>query len=62
MYGTVWLDSTAAKGMTRKNNDFGRGNDPLVFGRTSKDGKVSRVFGTFHSLPIELQESLVVAA
>lgn len=62
MYGPVWLDSTAAEGMTRTNNDFRRGNEALVFGRTSKDGKVSCVFGTFHALPIELQESLVVAA
>ncbi len=30
MYGPVWLDSTAAEGMTRKNNDFRRGNEPLV--------------------------------
>jgi hypothetical protein len=62
MYGTVWLDSAAAEGMTRTNNDFGRGHEALVTGHTSKDGKVSRVFGTFHSLPIKLQESLVVAA
>jgi histone acetyltransferase (RNA polymerase elongator complex component) len=62
MYGTVRLDSAAAEGMTRTNNDFGRGHEALVTGHTSKDGKVSRVFGTFHSLPIELQESLIVAA
>ena len=62
MYGTVQLDSAAAEGMTRMNNDFGRGHEALVTGRTSNIGKVSHVFGTFHSLPIELQESLVVAA
>ena len=62
MYGTVWLDSAAAEGMTRMNNDFGRGHEALVTGRTSQDGKVSCVFGTFHSLPIELQESVLVAA
>ena len=56
MYGTVWLDSAAAEGMTRANNDFGRGREALVTGHTNKDGIVSRVFGTFHSLSIELQE------
>ena len=38
MYGTVWLDSAAAEGMTRTNNDFGRGHEALVTGRTNKDG------------------------
>ena len=57
MYGTVWLDSAAAEGMTRTNNYFGSGHEALGTGRTSKDGKVFHVSETFHSLPIELQES-----
>ena len=52
IYGTVWLDSVAAEGITRTNNEFGRGHEAFVTGHTSKDGKVPCVFETFHSLPI----------
>jgi hypothetical protein len=34
----------------------------MVTARAGRGGKLKRVFGTFHSLPAELQETIVVAA
>ncbi len=34
----------------------------MVVPRAGRGGKLERVFGTFHSLPAELQETIIVAA
>ena len=34
----------------------------MVTARAGRGGKLERVFGTFHSLPAELQETIIVAA
>jgi hypothetical protein len=34
----------------------------MVTARAGRDGKLERVFGTFHSLLAELQEAIIVAA
>ena len=58
---SAWLDGAAAEGRTRTNNDFARGYEALDTGCTSKDESIS-CLGTFHLLPIKLQELLVVEA
>ena len=56
------MDSAAGEGQTRANNDFGRGHSALVSGRSSKNGKLNRIYGCFHALPVELQQSIIEAA
>ena len=60
--GTIWIDSAAGEGQTCANNDFGRGHEAMVTARAGRGGKLERVFGTFHSLPAELQETIIIAA
>jgi hypothetical protein len=60
--GTIWLDSAAGEGQTRPNNDFGWGHNAFVSGRSSKNGRFERTFGCFHSLSIELQQSIIETA
>jgi hypothetical protein len=60
--GTIRLDSAAGEGQTRANNDFGRGHEALGTGRVGHSGKMERVYGAFHSLPKELQESIIAVA
>ena len=60
--GTIRLDSAAGEGQTRANNDFGRGHNAFVSGRSSKNGRLERTYGCFHSLPIELQQSIIETA
>ena len=60
--GTIRIDSAAGEGQTGANNDFGQGHEAMVTARAGRGGKLERVFGTFHSLPAELQESVIVAA
>ena len=61
MYDAVLFDGAAAKGMPRTNNNYARGHEALATGCTSKDESIS-FLGTFHLLPIKLQELLVVEA
>lgn len=57
--GTIRLDSVTAEGQTRMNNDFGRGHEALVTGKSAKSGELKQSLGTFHVLPVELQTSLI---
>jgi hypothetical protein len=62
IYGTICLESAAAEGQTRSNNDFGRCYEKFVnpFGKNMSDTK-SKPLGAMITLPIELQTSLMVA-
>ena len=60
--GTICIDSAAGEGQTCANNDFGQGNEAMITSRAGRGGKLECVFGTFHSLPAELQETIIVAA
>ena len=59
-YGTLRLDSAAAAGQTRTNDDFGRCHD-LLINILKKDGMNAKR-GTLFDLPNELIQSLVYAA
>jgi hypothetical protein len=59
--GTIRIDSAAGEGQTLANNDFG-GHEAMINGRAGSGGKLERVFGTFHSLSADLQESIIVTA
>ena len=59
-YGTLRLDSAAAAGQTRTNDDFGRCHN-LYINIMKKDGMNARP-GTLHALPKELVLSLFYAA
>jgi hypothetical protein len=62
LYGTVRLDSAAAEGQTRSNNDFGRCYDTFVNPcRKNKSDTKTKPIGAMISLPIELQISLMAA-
>ena len=56
------MDSAAGEVQTRANNDFGRGHNAFVSGRSSKNGRLERTYGCFHSLPVELQQSIIETA
>jgi len=58
---TIRLDHAAAVGQSRANNDFGRGHEALVTGRSAVGGKREREYGAFHTMPIELQQSIIQA-
>ena len=61
--GTIHIYGAAGEGQTHANNDFGRGHhEAMVTTRAGIGGKLELVFGTFHSLPAELQETIVGAA
>ena len=59
--GRIGLDLASGIGQTRYNNDFGHAQEEYVAGRRSKAPSVMSV-GLFHGLPVELQDSLVVAS
>jgi hypothetical protein len=59
MYGTIRLDSAAAEGQTRANNDFGRDYDALVH-RKAKDPPVERDLGFFLRLHPKIQRAMIV--
>ena len=62
IYGNIRLDSAAAEGQTRSNNDFGRCYDKLVNPRgKNKSETKTKPLGAMITLPIELQTSLMVA-
>jgi hypothetical protein len=64
VYGTIRLDSAAAEGQTRSNNDFGRCYDNFVNPgreRTADEEDNSKSLGAMIKLPIELQASLIAA-
>ncbi len=56
------MDSAAGEGQTRANNDFGRGHNALVSGRSSKNGRLECTYGCFHAVPIEIQQSIIETA
>lgn len=55
----IWLDSAAGQGQTWANNDFGQGHETLETERVGHNGKMEHVYGVFHSLPNDLQESSI---
>jgi hypothetical protein len=55
--GRISLASAAGIGQARYNHDYYRGHELLVGNKTKRDDPV--VLGTFHQLPIELQDSLL---
>ena len=61
------ITSTAGLGMTRGNNDFGRGSMDMVSGKWSTAGRESeestlQEIGLFHELGIKLTNSLIATA
>jgi hypothetical protein len=60
MYGTIRLDSAAAEGQTRANNDFGRDYDALVHHKAN-DPPVKRDLGFFLCLNPKIQRAMIVA-
>jgi hypothetical protein len=64
IYGTIRLDSAAAEGQTRSNNDFGRCYHKFVNPgqeRTAAEKENEKSLGEMIKLPVELQKSLMVA-
>ena len=59
--GRIDLDLASGIGQTHYNNDFGRAQEEYVPGRRSNAPSMKSV-GLFHELPVELQDSLVVAS
>ena len=57
--GMITLYHAAAQGQARANADFVRGHDELI--GHSKGASV-KTLGTFHSLPLELRDSLIAVA
>jgi hypothetical protein len=60
-FGSIRLDSAAAEGQTRMKNDFGRDHDAFVRRSKTTSPPNQRKMGMFHQLPVELQQSLIVA-
>jgi hypothetical protein len=60
-YGTIRLDSAAAEGQTRTNNDFGRGHEQLI-NITKKTVLNTAKPGLIFQLPPKLVKSLFYAA
>jgi hypothetical protein len=60
--GTICLDSAAGEGQTRTNDDFGQGHNALVSGRSSENGRLEHTYECFHSLPLEIQQSIIETA
>jgi uncharacterized membrane protein len=60
MYGTIRLDSAAAEGQTRTNNDFGRDYESLIH-RGVNDPPIERDFGFFLRLHPKIQTAMIVA-
>lgn len=63
--GMISLDHAAGEGQTRSNGDFSREHElqNLVTGRKSKkESDKSPSIGTFHTLPLELKQSLIATA
>jgi hypothetical protein len=62
LYGTIRIDSAAAEGQSRANNDFGRGHEAFVTSQKKKSTPTQEPkIGLFIKLPPELRETMVIA-
>ena len=61
--GTIRLNHFAKEGQTwAKNNDFGCHHTSMVTGQRLKKMHVEKSMGSFHSVPMELQMMVIMAA